>query len=132
MSPQALLKPHYTTDEYLALELESTEKHEFIHGEIYAMAGGTAAHASVSLNVVAALKNHLRGTPYQSFIADMKLHVQTSNAYFYPDVFVACGAGQRAAQQAKTDATLIIEVLSPNTAPLIAVKNLHTTACSPA
>jgi Uma2 family endonuclease len=116
MAPQLAHKAYYTAEEYLAFEAESIERHELIHGEIYAMAGGTAAHASVSLNVASALKSHLRGTPCQSFMADMRLNVQASDAYFYPDVFVTCGAEQRAEQQAKTDAVLIVEVLSPSTA----------------
>jgi len=116
MAPQLAHEAYYTAEEYLALENESIERHELIHGEIYAMAGGTAAHASVSGNAFAALKSHLRGTPCQSFMADMRLNVQASDAYFYPDVFVTCGAEQRAEQQAKTDAVLIVEVLSPSTA----------------
>lgn len=116
MAPQAAYKPHYSADEYLAFEDASIERHELVHGEIYAKVGGTAAHASVSGNIASALKSHLRGTPCQSFMANMRLQVQASGAYFYPDVFVACGAVQRAEQQAKTDAILIVEVLSPATA----------------
>lgn len=44
----------------------------------------------------------------------MKLQIEASAAYFYPDVFVACGEEQRAKQTAKTDALLISEVLSPS------------------
>ncbi len=109
-------KPYYTTAEYLALESGSTERHELIHGEICTKAGSTANHAIVSGNIASALKSHLRGTPCQSFMADMRLNVQASDACFYPDVFVTCGAEQRAEQQAKTDAVLIVEVLSPSTA----------------
>jgi len=116
MTPQPAHQTGCTAEEYLALEEASIERHELIHGEIYAMAGGTAAHASVSGNVFAALKSHLRGTSCQGFMADMRLNVQASEAYFYPDVFVTCGAEQRAQQQAKTDAVLVVEVLSPSTA----------------
>lgn len=116
MTPQPAHQTGCTVEEYLALEEASIERHELIHGEIYAMAGGTAAHASVSLNLASAFKNHLRGTSCQSFMAEMRLNVQASDAYFYPDVFVTCGAEQRAQQQAKTDAVLVVEVLSPSTA----------------
>ena len=95
MAPQLARKTYYTAEEYLAFENESSERHELIHGEIYAMAGGTAAHASVSLNVASALKSHLRGTPCQSFMAEMRLNVQASDAYFYPDVFVTCAPNNR-------------------------------------
>ena len=116
MAPQLAYKPYFTADEYLAFEQESGEKHEYIHGEIYAMAGGTAAHATISLNMATVLKRHLRGSPCQCFMSDMKLRVEASDAFFYPDVFVSCGVEQRNKQQAKTDAVLVIEVLSPSTA----------------
>ncbi|MGD9889450.1 MAG: Uma2 family endonuclease [Halothiobacillaceae bacterium] len=116
MAPQLAYKAHYTADEYLAFEHESDEKHEYIHGEIYAMAGASDAHVTVSLNIAAALKAHLRGTPCRSFISDMKLRVEATDAYFYPDVFVTCRDTFPTRSDIKTDATLIVEVLSPSTA----------------
>jgi len=115
MAPQLAYKSHYSADEYLAFENESAEKHEYIHGEIYAMAGASDAHVTVSLNVAAALKSHLRGNPCRSFIADMKLRVEATDAFFYPDVFVTCRDTFPARSDIKTDATLIVEVLSPST-----------------
>lgn len=110
----AIAQPHYSPDEYLALEASGSTKHEYINGDIYAMAGASDAHVTVALNVAAALKAHLRGGPCRVFISDMKLQVQASNAYFYPDVFVNCNGQDRG--PAKTDATLVVEVLSPSTA----------------
>ena len=115
MASQLAYKAYYTADEYLAFESESAEKCEFIHGEIYAMAGASDAHVTVSLNVAAALKAHLRGNPCRSFIADMKLRVEASDALFYPDVFVTCRDTFPARSDIKIDATLIVEVLSPST-----------------
>ena len=108
------LPSHYSPEEYLALEASSNTKHEYINGEIYAMAGASDAHVTVALNIAAALKAHLRGGPCRVFISDMALQVQASNAYFYPDVFVSCQPEDRG--PAKTDATLVVEVLSPSTA----------------
>lgn len=115
MAPQLACKAHYSADEYLAFENESTEKHEFINGEIYAMAGASDAHVTISGNIFAALKAHLRGNPCRSFIADMKLRVEATDAFFYPDVFVTCRDTFPARSDIKTDATLIVEVLSPST-----------------
>ena len=115
MAPQRAYKSHYTADEYLAFESESAEKHEYINGEIYAMAGASDAHVTISGNIFAALKSHLRGNPCRSFIADMKLRVETTDAFFYPDVFVICRDTFPARSDIKTDATLIVEVLSPST-----------------
>ena len=110
----AVLQPRLSPEEYLAREASSSTKHEYINGEMFAMAGAMDAHVTVALNIAAALKTHLRGGPYRVFISDMKLQVQASNAYFYPDVFVSCQPEDRGA--AKTDATLVVEVLSASTA----------------
>ena len=116
MASQLAYQTHYTAEDYLALEQESAEKHEYINGEIYAMAGASDAHVTVSLNIATALKNHLRGKlPCRGFIADMKLHVRETDAYFYPDVFVTCKDAFPPRGNIKTDALLIVEVLSPST-----------------
>ncbi|MDD2893206.1 MAG: Uma2 family endonuclease [Halothiobacillaceae bacterium] len=115
MAPQLAHKPCVTADEYLAFEQQSAEKHELINGEIYAMAGASDAHVTISGNIFAALKAHLRGNPCRSFIADMKLRVEATDAFFYPDVFVTCRDTFPARSDIKTDATLIVEVLSPST-----------------
>ncbi|MCA9544780.1 MAG: Uma2 family endonuclease, partial [Myxococcales bacterium] len=52
-----------TYAEYLAHEATADVRHEYIHGEIYAMTGGTSRHAAIGLNVGAALKAALRGKP---------------------------------------------------------------------
>ncbi|MBN2232807.1 MAG: Uma2 family endonuclease [Deltaproteobacteria bacterium] len=105
-----------TPEEYLAAEAASDVKHEYIRGEIFAMAGAGDAHVTITLNVASALKAHLRGGDCRAFIADMKLRVEASDAFFYPDVFVTCGEAARQGRDAKTDALLIVEVLSPATA----------------
>jgi Uma2 family endonuclease len=103
-------------EEYLAAEAERDSKHEYIRGEVFAMAGATDAHVTVAGNIFFALKGHLRGSDCRTFIADMKLRVEASDAYFYPDVFVVCGQSARLGTDAKSDALLIVEVLSPATA----------------
>lgn len=109
-----LLIKNIPSADYLAAEINSRVKHEYINGEVYAMAGASDAHVTIALNVAAALKTHLRGSPCRVFISDMKLQVQASNAYFYPDVFVTCDAENHGT--VKSDATLVVEVLSPSTA----------------
>lgn len=100
---------------YLAWEAEQPAKHEYLDGEVFAMAGASAAHVTIALNMAMALRNHLRGGPCSVFISDMKLQVAADNAFFYPDVFVTCAPSDKAQDQYKSSATLVVEVLSPTT-----------------
>jgi len=105
----------FTAQDYLDWERQQTTKHEFVQGETFAMAGAGDAHVTISLNVAATLKQHLRGTPCRTYIADMKVCAQAVDAYFYPDVFVTCSATDAQRNDAKEEPTLV-EVLSPTTA----------------
>jgi len=112
----AARQPAMTAAEFLAWEAGQVERHEFVSGEVFAMAGAGAGHAMVAGNLYMALRQHLRGTPCRTFMSDMKLHAETSGSYFYPDVFVTCSASDRASQLVMREPTLVIEVLSPGTA----------------
>lgn len=103
--------------EYLALEEQSQVRHEYVNGQVYAMAGGSQRHNRIALNVASGLLSALRGKPCQVFISDVKLKVSHDNAYYYPDVMVACGAAERVAGDEKSlnDPVLVVEVLSPGT-----------------
>ncbi len=114
MTAQAVYLPYISAQDYLAGEAGREFKHEYIDGEIYAMAGARETDVTTSLNVAADLKAHLRGTPCRPFVADLKLRVEASNAFFYPDVFVSCG--ERVQADYRSDAVLVVEVLSPSTA----------------
>lgn len=100
---------------YLAWEAEQEERHEFIAGETFAMSGGTDAHATITLNLAIALRSHMRGSPCRVFMNTMKLRVEASDAYFYPDAFVTCAETDRNNGDAKHSAVFIAEILSPST-----------------
>ena len=107
----------FSFEDYLAWEGGQVEKHEFVRGEIFAMAGARQAHVTVSGNLFAAFKSHLRGTPCRAFVADMKLRVEEANAGFYPDVSVTCDRRDHAADLVYiTHPVLLVEVLSDSTA----------------
>jgi Uma2 family endonuclease len=108
-------KPQFDAPSYLAWEDEQPEKHEYLDGEVFAMAGASESHVTLAGNLFMALRNHLRGGPFSVFIADMKLQVEADNAFFYPDVFVTCAESDRAHSHFKTAPTLVVEVLSPTT-----------------
>lgn len=112
----ALSKPIFTADQYLEWESRQTEKHEYLAGEVFAMAGASDAHVTICGNLFAALRAHLRGKPCRAYIADMKLRLEAADAFFYPDVFVTCSAADAALDQFKREPLLIVEVLSASTA----------------
>ncbi|AUM01049.1 Uma2 family endonuclease [Zoogloeaceae bacteirum Par-f-2] len=101
---------------YLSWEAEQPEKHEYLAGEVFAMVGVRREHALVAGALHAALRNHLKGTPCQAFVADMKLFVEAAEAYFYPDVMVTCDERDRRADLVIEHPVLVVEVLSDSTA----------------
>ena len=103
-----------TPEEYLAMELESPVKHEYVAGEIYAMTGTTDTHNIISINIVAILRNHLRGSNCRVFMADLKLKLGLGDSYYYPDLMVSCE--KAASRYFRERPTLLVEVLSDSTA----------------
>jgi Uma2 family endonuclease len=107
----------YTAQEYLELEVNSLDRHEFINGEIVLMTGGTPDHNEISANLIGALKLTLKGKPYRTFSSDQRLWVPQFNKYTYPDVMVV--AKPIELQSGRTDTItnplLIAEVLSKGT-----------------
>ncbi|MFT4241928.1 MAG: Uma2 family endonuclease [Acidovorax sp.] len=109
-------QPYLTAADYLAWEQAQADRHEYIDGEVFAMAGGEDRHTTTAGNLYIALRQHLRGTPCSTYMSDVRLHVAASNAYFYPDVMVTCDSGDRASRLSKSAPVLVAEVLSPSTA----------------
>ncbi|HEV7424752.1 MAG TPA: Uma2 family endonuclease [Thermoanaerobaculia bacterium] len=106
----------YTYAEYLALEDSSNVKHEFLGGQIYAMAGGTPEHAALAAAAIGLLFSQLRGSGCRAYDADLRVRTRSGLAT-YPDVTVICGPTERdeTDPQAVTNPALIIEVLSRST-----------------
>jgi Uma2 family endonuclease len=105
-----------SAEEFLAWDATQTQRHEFVAGEIFAMAGAGDAHVTAALNLAMALRQHLAGTPCRTFITDMKLRLDEADAYFYPDVMVTCSPADAASPHIKREPVLVAEVLSPSTA----------------
>jgi Uma2 family endonuclease len=109
-------RPIYLTPEqYLAMEQKSHIKHEYIDGEVYAMAGASDAHVTIALNIAAALRTHLRNSGCRVYIADMKARIKSLNRFYYPDVMVTCDERDKNKDNYKQFPCLIIEVLSDST-----------------
>ena len=106
---------YHTREEYLTLEAMSQEKHEFYHGEIFAMAGGTFHHAEISGNIFATLRTQLRHKSCRPTNSDMRIGTP-SGLMTYPDVAIFCGAPELIDnQRTLLNPVVIIEVLSPST-----------------
>lgn len=104
-----------TIEDYLQLEVESPVKHEYIDGQIYAVAGASDSHVTIAGNLFAALRSHIRGTGCRVYISDMKARVDARNRFFYPDVMVTCDPRDQETDMYKRFPKLIIEVLSKST-----------------
>ena len=105
-----------STEDYLAGEESSPVKHEYVAGEVFAMAGASDAHVTVSGNLFALLRNQVRGGPCRVYIADMKVRVESADAFYYPDLFVTCDPSDGRESYFKRNPRIVIEVLSESTA----------------
>lgn len=104
-----------SVEEYLRSEEQAELKHEYLNGEIWAMVGATDNHVTVAGNLFLQLRQALKHSDCPTYISDMKLHIQSADAYFYPDVMVCCDPADRTNRLAKEHPVFIAEVLSPST-----------------
>ncbi len=106
--------PQIDPDEYLTAEQSSDIRHEYVAGQLFAMAGAGETHNRISLNLAFHLRAAARGTPCGVFISDMKVKVEKHDAFYYPDVLLTCDRDDSASLY-KQSPCLIAEVLSPST-----------------
>jgi Uma2 family endonuclease len=107
----------HTLEDYLAVEEMSGVRHEYLDGEIFAMAGGTPEHAALSAAIVVLLGARLAGTKCRPYSADLRVRVRATGLATYPDAAVICGAPERD-PESKThvlNPVVLVEVLSSST-----------------
>lgn len=106
-----------TESEYLALERAAEFKSEFFDGEMYAMAGGSPMHSLIATNLAAEFTTQLRGRPCMAFNSDLRMKVEATGLFTYPDLSVVCGELQYANDSDDTivNPTVLAEVLSHST-----------------
>jgi len=112
---------HYSETDYLAAERVAPVRHEYVAGEVFAMAGASKVHGTLALNAAIVLRQHLRGAPCRAWMADMKVRVKADSAYYYPDVVVTCDAvdlGPDSPKDYVEAPKLVLEVLSDSTEPV--------------
>jgi Uma2 family endonuclease len=112
----SLRRVHYTYAEYLSLEEESSVRHEFLDGEIYAMAGGSPDHAALAAAVIGILRGQLP-PGWRAFTSDLRVRIAATGLTTYPDASVICGRTQRSPDDplAVTNPVLLVEVTSTST-----------------
>lgn len=106
-----------TLAEYLTFEEASDEKHEYLAGRIYAMAGGSPTHNQICFNLSACIGSRIQGTDCRGYSSDQKIWIEAAELSTYADITIVCGE-PRFHEQHKTlllNPRVIIEVLSPST-----------------
>jgi Uma2 family endonuclease len=103
--------------EYLRSEEGSDTKHEYLRGEVYAMAGGTPAHAALAMALGAALSNALEDGACTVFGSDLRVRIEATDLSTYPDIIVVCGPLETSTmdRNAVVNPILLAEVLSDST-----------------
>jgi Uma2 family endonuclease len=106
----------YSIADYLAFERGASERHEYLHGQILAMAGGTPTHALLIGTVLGVLRAALQKGRCRVYPSDLRVTTPTG-LRTYPDLTVVCGRTQRDRDDpdAVTNPTVLIEVLSKST-----------------
>lgn len=106
---------YLTANEYLALEKNSSVKHEYRNGRVYAMAGASNNHVIIAGNLFSILRVGLRGQGCRPYISDTKVRIESKNTYYYPDVVVSCDPRESGLQNFLVSPCLVVEVLSDTT-----------------
>lgn len=111
-------KPQLSPEEYLAFDRSADGKSEYLDGEMFAMSGGSHAHSLIAVNLARELSGALRERPCRVFGSDLRVVVEATGLYTYPDLSIVCGKpdfGPDDPKDTLRNPTLLIEVLSPST-----------------
>ncbi len=111
-------KTKLTVEEYLAFERASESKHEYYDGDVFAMTSGTPAHSLIASNFIREAGNVLKGRPCVVYTSDLRVKVNPSGLYTYPDVTIVCREQlfDDELRDTLVNPSVIVEVLSKSTA----------------
>jgi Uma2 family endonuclease len=104
-----------TAAEYLEWERQQTERHEFYDGEVFSQAGGTRRHSLIGTNASRSIGNRLADQECEAHGSDMRVHIEATGYYVYPDVSVVCPPVEGEADDVISNLVLVAEVFSPST-----------------
>ena len=107
-----------TPEDYLKFEREADSRHEFLDGEIYAMAGESLSHSRVCMNLAREAGNSLKGKKCEPLSPNMKVRTPRASLFSYPDLTIVCGEPlfHDVKKDVLVNPKVIFEVLSPSTA----------------
>ena len=115
----ALVQTHpvFSGEEYLKFERFAQERHEFLDGSVYAMAGESRKHSTICFNLYGITGLQLRGKRCRGFSPNMKVATNEAGLFSYPDLIIVCGEPLPYDEvgDVVTNPTVIFEVLSPST-----------------
>lgn len=100
--------------DYLAGEQQASERHEYVNGQIYLMAGASKRHNRIAMNCVVQMTLATRNTSCNVYASDVKVHAVKHNSYYYPDVVVGCEPDE-SSDYILEQPCLIVEVSSDST-----------------
>lgn len=103
-----------TIEEYLAFEEQSDIRHEYVGGEIHAMAGASERHQLIAFNIATEMREAARKRGCRIILTDVKLRVARDVVY-YPDIMVVCDPDDDH-PYIKERPSVVVEILSPSTA----------------
>ena len=114
---QAARLAHYTYEQYRRFEETTNARHEYLNGQILAMAGGTPEHAALATAIIGLLEQRLAGSTCFPFSSDLRVRVRATGLATYPDVTIICGDLERDPDDpnAAVNPTVLVEILSPST-----------------
>ena len=126
MSEARNIEQNLNIDDYLDGEQHSEIRHEYIDGQVYAMAGGTRRHNRIALNISSDLQQGLEGGPCQTYINDVKVRIRHLglDSFYYPDVMVGCDPSDDHDLYLEKPSTLF-EVLSESTERIDRQEKFH-------
>lgn len=116
MSATARITEHYLSEaEYLAGEKIATERHEYVDGQIYLMAGASKQHNRIARNFINRMAEAANNQGCEIFFSDIKVRVTKYKTYYYPDVVISCAADEETDDYYLEKPCLIVEVASNST-----------------
>jgi Uma2 family endonuclease len=111
-----LHSPRLTPEEYFTWEEQQEIKHEYFDGEVFTMSGGTVNHGRISGRIFSLIDDRLNeSNKCIALNSDVKIKIQASEKYVYPDASVTCDERDLQTTQFISYPSLIVEVLSPST-----------------
>jgi Uma2 family endonuclease len=110
-------KQFITPEQYLHRERNAEFRSEYLRGEMFAMAGASANHNLIVGNCVQNIGQQLKKKPCRVYPSDLKLRIQATGLYTYPDLSVVCGEPQLESDHGDVllNPVVLIEVLSDST-----------------